>query len=178
MNKTDIINHALTLLGQATVISAEGAPAMDALFNNSKKRLLRSYPFACARKDYVLNPLSEMPEFGYLHKYQLPADCLRVDPRFFDKNGGVRKGDAVYTDAEEMKFTGIADIDEAALTEDVATLLAYDLAIETCFLLTSDKNLEEQLKRRRADLFESAKRDSAQESTPEEIVYACSWGIR
>lgn len=68
MNKTDIINHALTLLGQATVISAEGAPAMDALFNNSKKRLLRSYPFACARKDYVLNPLSEMPEFGYLHK--------------------------------------------------------------------------------------------------------------
>lgn len=37
MNKTDIINHALTLLGQATVISAEGAPAMDALFNNSKK---------------------------------------------------------------------------------------------------------------------------------------------
>lgn len=178
MNKTDIINHALMLLGQAGVLSADGAPDMNALFDTLKKRLLRSYPFACAKKDYVLNPLSDVPDFGYMHKYQLPADCLRIDPRFFEKNGGVRKGDAVYTDANALKFTGISNINEAALTDDVAAVLAYDLAVETCIFYTSDKNLKEQLKSEREKMFEQAKRDAAQESTPEEVTYECSWSYR
>ena len=70
MNKIEIVNHALTLLGEAAVLSPEGSEAVSRVYDTVKKKLLRSYPFACAKKLYVLNPLTEEPEFGFLHKYQ------------------------------------------------------------------------------------------------------------
>lgn len=178
MDKIEIVNHALTLLGEAAVISPEGAPAINAIYDTVKKKLLRSYPFSCAKKLYVLNPLTEPPEFGFMYKYQIPNDCLRINPRFFAENGGMRSGQSVFSDAEEMRFIGICNVSEDRLDSDVAAILSYDLAIETALGQTSKVELRETLKSERARLYEEAKSNSAQESVPEEIKYECSWSYR
>lgn len=178
MNKIEIVNHALTLLGEAAVLSPEGAPAINSIYNTVKKKLLRSYPFACAKKTYVLNPLSEEPEFGFMYKYQIPNDCLRINPHFFAENGGTRIGQCVFSDAPEMSFIGICNVTEDKLDPDVAAILSYDLAIETALGQTSKIELRESLKRERSRLYEEAKANSAQESVPEEVKYKCSWSYR
>lgn len=178
MNKIEIINHALSLLGEATVLSPEGAEDINRVYDTVKKKLLRSYPFSCAKKLYILNPLTEEPEFGFMYKYQIPNDCLRINPCFFAKNGGMRIGQCVFSDAEEMRFIGISNITEDKLDADVAEILSYDLAIEASLGQTSKIELRETLKGERARLYEEAKTNSAQESVPEEIKYECSWSYR
>ena len=178
MNKIEIVNYAQTLLGEAAALSPEGAEAINRIYDTVKKKLLRSYPFACTRKLYVLNPLSEEPEFGFMHKYQIPTDCLRINPHYFVENGGVRVGQCVFSDAEEMRFIGICNVTEDKLDADVAAILSYDLAIETSLGQTSKVELREALKSERARLFAEAKANSAQESVPEKLEYECSWSYR
>lgn len=178
MNKIEIVNHALTLSGEAAVLSPEGSEAVNRVYDTVKKKLLRSYPFSCAKKLYVLNPLTEEPEFGFMYKYQIPNDCLRINPSFFAENGGMRVGQAVFSDAEEMRFVGICNVSEDQLDPDVSTILAYDLAIEVSLGQTSKIELRDTLKGERARLFAEAKANSAQESVPEKVSYECSWSYR
>ena len=53
--------------------------AVEAIYSGTLENLLRTYRWSFAIKRAQLPQLSQVPVFGYLHQYQLPSDCIRID---------------------------------------------------------------------------------------------------
>jgi hypothetical protein len=81
-NDTNIVNSALTLLGEQRILSMDDnvKPAREAkaLFEQTRDGLLAGYNWSFAMARANLPALLDAPEFGYSLKYQMPADCLRL----------------------------------------------------------------------------------------------------
>src|SRR4051812_36999576 len=81
-SKINACNAALGRLGEARITDTSednaAARACDQNFDLAMEELLRAHwwNFAIARA--TLSQATTAPQFGYLHAYSLPADCLRV----------------------------------------------------------------------------------------------------
>lgn len=178
MNKTDVLNKALILLGQGVIVEPSAEVIINKVYDNVKERLLRSHPWSCALKDYILDHVNDVPPFKFNYMFVIPSDCLRVIANFQENTIAVRKGRYLYSDEPVLKFVGISNIEEAFMSSEVISLLAYDLAIETCMAYTSDKNLKEQLRTEREIMLARAKMNDVKESSEVEVEYNCGWGLR
>lgn len=179
MNKTDIINNTLILLGQGAVVEPSNEVIINKVYDIVKERLLRSHPWACAKKEYVIDhTLNDNPLFKYRYKYTIPSDCLRVIAKFEDDAEVARKGKFLFSDHETLKFTGICNINENDFTADLASLFAINLACECCIAYCGDKQLKEILNKDKEALERRVKQEDLKESSEEEIKYDCGWGVR
>lgn len=77
-SKVEIINRALTHLGERRVTAPSGNSHMDALWQTTLEGVLRSAHWRCATKRAKLPKLSTPPDFGYSYQYQMPSDLLRL----------------------------------------------------------------------------------------------------
>ena len=77
-----ICSNALIMLGDKPIASfTEGSRAAQVaanLYPDAKRDFLRGHPWNAAIKRTTLAPLSDTPEHGYAHQFQLPADFLRM----------------------------------------------------------------------------------------------------
>lgn len=81
-----ICNEALNLCGAKSIISfedgTENARRCAALYDSTRKELLRMHPWSCATKRVILAPSATPPVFGYKNAFPLPKDFLRLyDPK-------------------------------------------------------------------------------------------------
>lgn len=78
----DIVNAALTLLGESRIVSfsdnSKPAREANAIYEQVRDALLAGYTWSFAKKRVQLSALSTAPVFGYANAFQLPSDCLRV----------------------------------------------------------------------------------------------------
>lgn len=78
----EIVNVALTLLGESRVISLDDdvkqAREAKAMYTIVRDALLASYDWSFAKARTQLPALAGAPLFEFPYKYQLPVDCLRV----------------------------------------------------------------------------------------------------
>lgn len=81
-SETDIVNMALTLLGENRIMSmsdnSKPAREASALFALTRDSLLAGYTWSFAKARTQLSALVTAPLFGYASQFQLPSDCLRV----------------------------------------------------------------------------------------------------
>jgi hypothetical protein len=83
-NDVDIVNVALTLLGQQRILSlsppdnVKAARSAAAIYEVERDAELRAHLWNFAVKRILLPALVVPPVFGYTAAYQLPDDCIRV----------------------------------------------------------------------------------------------------
>lgn len=84
MEKTDIINMALDILGENPVVSddpyEERGRILSRNFQRAVDSVLRAYPWGSARHRVALAPRSDNPSVVWQYAYGLPTDCLRILP--------------------------------------------------------------------------------------------------
>ena len=80
--KISICNEALSMIGAKTIQSfddnTENARRCAAIYDSSRKALLRMHPWSFAKKRMQLAPVVTHPTFGYAHAFPLPSDFVRV----------------------------------------------------------------------------------------------------
>jgi len=78
----DIVNVALTLLGENRIASLEddvkAAREAKAIYEVTRDALLAGFTWSFAKTRAQLPALAAAPTFGFDYAYSLPADCLRV----------------------------------------------------------------------------------------------------
>lgn len=81
-SQTEVVNVALTLLGESRVLTIDDdvkpARSAKALWNTSRDTAQSQYDWSFAMTRQQLSPLSEVPLYGPGQKFQMPSDCLRL----------------------------------------------------------------------------------------------------
>lgn len=125
-SQTGIINDALARLGSLErITSIDGASAVarqaKAVWDGELRYLVGDHPWNFAIERALLNESFPAPAHGWLHAYQLPADCFRwLPPDMEDCEHwyeGVEEGGRVLTDAEAplaVRYISNAKLDDWA----------------------------------------------------------------
>lgn len=78
----DIVNVALTLLGESRIVSlldnSKPAREANAIYEQVRDSLLAGHTWSFAKTRAQLPALVTPPLFEYSYAFQLPSDCLRV----------------------------------------------------------------------------------------------------
>lgn len=132
----DIINAALTKLGEITLLSVADVSPAGRLANRTyadiRDSFLRQYTWNFATKRASLAAESEAPEWGFLRTFNFPSDFLRL---IEIKNEGDEdwrnEGNAIVTDiVAPLKIKYVARVLEGEMDATFREALAARLAME------------------------------------------------
>lgn len=77
-----VCNQALGMIGAKSIISfeenTENARRCAAIYDQTRKALLRMHPWSFAKSREQLAPIATHPTFGYQHAFPLPKDFMRI----------------------------------------------------------------------------------------------------
>lgn len=156
MQKTDIMNMALSKMGEeATLLDpsepSRAARAMNAVWDATRDSLLRSHFWNFAMRRRTLNPLDETPEHGFTHIFQLPEDFLRLDlqgvtPTYMRDELRVEGRRIVANDAGPLSIVYTARIAETGEWDALfCSAMAARLAFEVCEKVTGSAGQKQGL---------------------------------
>lgn len=139
-SEAEICNLALGHLGEAPIVSLDdddtAARACSLRYAATRDAALRAHRWNFAKARATLSELDDAPSFGWLHQFQLPADCLRV-VEFNDSEVGDTisdlfevEGQKLLTDSDEANLVYIQRVTNVALFDSLfVEVLALKLAI-------------------------------------------------
>jgi len=176
-SEVDICNSALTLFGEATIISIDppdGTPAATVCaqhYHKQRNAALRAFPWGFAMKRAALNQLVAAPAWGFVKQYQIPADCLRIwKISHSSRTDWKREGDKLLTDLAAVSALYIAKItDTNAFDALFIDALAARVAATVCIALSAKKTTAEMLWALYKAKIDEAQEIDSQEGEPEEI---------
>jgi hypothetical protein len=174
---TQMCNRALGRLGAASVSDlsegSKNAEFCNTFLTEALQEVLGQYDWSCCRKRVRLAPDVTRPAFGFLYRYVLPVNCIRIvsvyrghdDPAEGDAIPYTVESGYILTDAGELELIYIERPEEPgmmspAVRKAVSTTLAALLATP----LTSSEQLAARVYGESAAALERAKTDDAQES--------------
>lgn len=154
-SEVEIVNAALTLLGEARIVSMDDdvKPAREAkaMLSITRRALLGGYNWSFAIKRQQLPALAEVPTFGYSYKYNMPTGCLRlvqigdhfvgvdmVDYRGASSEEYAIEGREILTDlGAPLNVRWIGDVTNTGLfIPNFTKAYAAQLAVDLCEPLT------------------------------------------
>ena len=154
-SQTEIVNRALLKLGGSPITSiadnSKAARVMGGLWDTVRKSELtkRFWNFALARTS--LAALSDVPDWGFGVKYQLPIDFLKLvqvndffvspglqDYRNMDDSPWAIEGQELLTDfGAPLKIRYVRDITDPGTFDALfCEVMASKLAYEGCYAIT------------------------------------------
>lgn len=78
----EVINRSLALLGVESIASlsdsSKQASLSNVLFNDTRAAVFRAHPWNCLTKRASLPKSATVPVYGYVNRFVLPADFLRL----------------------------------------------------------------------------------------------------
>jgi hypothetical protein len=186
-SQTEVVNVALTRLGEARVISIDDdsvlAADARAMWDTIVRGELRAHLWRFALARASLPALADAPAWGFAYQYVQPADCLRV----------VQVGDVwvvsnsdVLTDAEgpwaiegrlvltdygaPLQIRYLRNVEDVSSWDALfCSVLAYRLAMELAEIRTQSNTKDERLERRYKDELRRALRAGALETPPTRV---------
>lgn len=180
LSQTEIVNLALTRLGQDRVISisddVEAARVMRSLWDFTRDAVLASYPWKFAIKRTSLPALATAPAYGWARQFTVPEECLRLvqvgdDYVFytglletFQLEGGV-----IMTDeAAPLRLRYVERVTNVGLWPVLfGRVVAMQLAIDACEKLTTSSAKQGVLNEAYALAVAQARKQSAIERPPQ-----------
>lgn len=180
LSQTEIVNLALTRLGQDRVISisddVEAARVMRSLWDFTRDAVLAGYPWKFAIKRTSLPALSTAPAYGWARQFTVPEECLRLvqvgdDYVFytglletFQLEGGV-----ILTDeAAPLRLRYVERVTNVGLWPVLfGRVVAMQLAIDACEKLTTSSAKQGVLNEAYALAVAQARKQSAIERPPQ-----------
>lgn len=136
----EIVNLALTYLGEPAVVSLAGSQKAQVLAGNyqqARDEALSYFPWSFAVKRVSLNKITESNPTEYEYVFSLPSDILRaLDTNVDDDTWGryAMENNRLYSDEEEVVLRYIAQVDNPTafppfFVEVIATNLARKIAV-------------------------------------------------
>lgn len=171
--RTDVINDALLIIGEATVLTstqkASRAKKMERMFDQVKKFVFRLQPWSCLVARRKLSAEKTAPAFGFDYKIKIPGDCIRI----IEVEGDYtykREKNFLLTDEPTLNIVYVEDTDNySTLDSHVYSLLVNCLAYHAAIPITGKKWVMDEMKLRYQDSFGEAISSDSFESTPEPI---------
>lgn len=180
LSQTEIVNLALTRLGQDRVISisddVEAARVMRSLWDFTRDAVLASYPWKFAIKRTSLPALAAAPAYGWERQFTVPDECLRLvqvgdDYVFytglletFQLEGGV----ILTNEAAPLHLRYVQRVTNVGLWPVLfGRVVAMQLAIDACEKLTSSAAKQGVLNEAYAVAVAQARNQSAIERPPQ-----------
>lgn len=174
----DICNSALAKIGLEPIVALTDtnprAVICNQVYTKLRDKLLRSHPWkwTLVRAQLTADPTA--PSWGYAHRYPVPNDCLRivgVDSRF----PWVVEQGWILTDDNEMNIRYIQAITDVTKFDPMfAEVLAWAIANDICYTLTTSNTLKDQIsKEYEKELAMARSFDAQQQST--QIVQSDDW---
>lgn len=180
LSQTEIVNLALTRLGQDRVISIdddnESARVIRSLWDFTRDAVLASYPWKFAIKRTSLPALSAAPAYGWERQFTVPEECLRLvqvgdDYVFytglletFQLEGGV----ILTNEAAPLRLRYVQRVATVGLWPVLfGRVVALQLAIDACEKLTSSAAKQGVLNEAYAVAVAQARKQSAIERPPQ-----------
>jgi hypothetical protein len=170
MTKTEIINVALSRLGESPIQSPEdgsaAANAANIVYDIARRAALRDYPWSFAVREADL-PRLEQGGYFYEYAYELPSDCIRVvellgNPEY------ETSGRSLLTNAADIKLRYVADVSDTGLFDSKFTeALTYKLASELALSIKGSPELMASYNNAYLSLAKDGGAKSAQESRKE-----------
>lgn len=183
---TEICNIALKRLGAALIVNltdgSDQASALNAVYNNTRDRLLRELPwnFAQFRTKLASDP-TKTPAFGFAYAFPLPAMpyCIKVnetDPpetiyrieNTMDSTGKIT-GRCILTDESQLfiRFTGQVT-DPQQFDASFVEAFASDLASQVAYALTESAEKEKAAQKWAEEALGHAQTVNSQESSTQQ----------
>lgn len=175
-----ICNSALMRLGAEPITALtdnnKRAKLCNAHYPIIKQKLLYEHPWKFAIKRESLVAETDIPVFGFDHKFTLPFDYLRA---IFEVNGEhvdemphewQREGEFILANDDTIFLRYIADVDEELFSPSFAEALSFYLAYELSYTMVQSASYREQLLQEGRLAIQAARSHSAQEGTPQRIT--------
>ena len=188
VTKTDIVNLAATHLGERRYTDpfTDTSPTAELLsfrYDFSRKEVLRSHTWGCAKKDASLSEDATAPVHTWSKRYLVPQESLRLvniadaDLNDLHAKEYELKGQYIHTDlAAPLKVTYIRDEEDTSLFDALLVeSIALHLAASCSMAIADDKGLTQGLFALYDRKVEEAKfTDSLQRRRPVDNMYASS----
>lgn len=188
VTKTDIVNLASTHLGERRYTDpfTDTSPTAELLsfrYDFSRKEVLRSHTWGCAKKDVSLSEDATAPEHTWSKRFLVPQESLRLvniantDLNDLHYKEYELKGQYIHTDlAAPLKITYIRNEDDTSLFDSMLTeSISLHLAASCSMAITDDKGLSQGLFNLYDRKVEEAKFiDSLQRRRPVDNMYTYS----
>jgi len=184
MAEVDIVNSALTKLGETRIVSLDEstgkADNAKARYASIRDLLLRSHTWSFARQRKKLAQSARTPAFEFDHQYPVPADFIRLIGVTGDDAGSsepeyemaydATDGRVILTDWDEIWLQYIAQVtDTTRMPIDFREALAYALAADLAPRITNSNTLFQLMKEEADRSLRIAKSADGIEQYPEFI---------
>lgn len=182
----DICNHAMDLLGAATITSltenSKEARLCNRNFDKLRDDVFRSHPWNTAITRATLAKDSTAPAFGFANQFTLPTDpyCLRVlsfwnssvdnDVAAYDSNVMYKiEGRKILSNEGSCSITYIARITDTEQYDSLlSSAIAHRLASETAYAITGSNSVAQAMQGMYEVRLREAKSVDAMEGYPEQ----------
>lgn len=182
----DICNHAMDLLGAATITSltenSKEARLCNRNFEKLRDDVFRSHPWNTAITRATLAKDSTAPAFGFANQFTLPTDpyCLRVlsfwnssvnnDVAAYDSNVMYKiEGRKILSNEGSCSITYIARITDTEQYDSLlSSAIAHRLASETAYAITGSNSVAQAMQGMYEVRLREAKSVDAMEGYPEQ----------
>lgn len=149
-SKLEICNNALLKIGEQTLQSlddtSESSQLFQDVYDQALEEVLREHIWGCAKDRDSLTKLDEAPAFGYLYKYALPLDFIRLVDVFDDAgewnpdNNWVIEGKNLLTDLDGVNVIYIKTILDTLILDSLCTAAVINkVATKMAFARTSSR---------------------------------------
>lgn len=148
-SQVEISNAAIIAVGGDVIASLNDltpeAITISAIWDQSRKTLLRANLWNFATKRVELAQSATPPGFDYLYRYALPSDNLRTVQVWSDDDYKVENG-FIVTNSTTCYLKYVADItDVNQWTSDFCDVMSAKLAAEIAYAITKDKAVQTTL---------------------------------
>jgi len=182
----DICNHAMDLLGAATITSltenSKEARLCNRNFDKLRDDVFRSHPWNTAITRATLAKDSTAPAFGFANQFTLPTDpyCLRVlslwnssvnnEVAAYDSNVMYKiEGRKILSNEGSCSITYIARITDTEQYDSLlSSAIAHRLASETAYAITGSNSVAQAMQGMYEIRLREAKSVDAMEGYPEQ----------
>lgn len=187
-SKTQIVNLALTLLGEDNVLTIEddikSARVMRQVYDIALDSILGAYNWSFAMSRQNLAESAAPPPFGFSKKFALPPDCLRIvmvgdlyvgvdlsDYRDQPTAEYLVEGRDIHTDwAAPLKLRYVKRVTDTVTYSPVfVEAFSAKLAMRACHALTQSGTLAAQAEKAFKDTIKDAIRANAIELPPQKL---------
>ena len=170
---TDIVNQSLALIGVSSIAALDDNQirVVEKLYTPTLKETMADHEWNFAISRAALVEALPVPDFGYAHKFTLPADCLRVTELYDSDSEWKIEGSYLMTDDESAKIIYIAYVtDTTKFSPLFTTALMYHLASKFAVPMTKDKGLQKQNYELYRATIDNARSVDSREGTADDIT--------
>jgi hypothetical protein len=176
-----LLNQALALLGINSVANLDENQIriLESIYLPTLKETLADHEWNFAISRATLAEALPAPDFGYAHKFTLPADCIRV-VELYDSDSTWRvEGAYLMTDDDDVKIVYIAYISDTTKFSPLFTAaLVYHLASKCAVPMTKDISLQKQNYQLYRNTIDNARSVDSREGTPDDITSSVLIDVR